>query len=46
MHTPSPLIENPRPIVGAYGASIINPSLKLKPGTPVTLTVRALPRSK
>ena len=44
MHTPAPIIESPRPINGAYGDSIINPSLNLKPGTVVQLIVRALPR--
>jgi hypothetical protein len=44
VHTPSPLIENPARLEGPYGANRLNPSLNLKAGTPVTLTVRALPR--
>lgn len=46
MHTAAPIIENPRPMNGNYGASIINPDLNLKPGTSITLIVRALPRTK
>lgn len=46
MHTTAPIIESPRPLVGAFGDSIINPDLKLKPGANVTLIVRALPRTK
>ena len=45
MHTPSPVIESPRTFIGNYGANTINPELKLKPGTPVTLVLRALPRT-
>jgi hypothetical protein len=45
VHSPSPLIENAGPgAVNAYGALILNPGLELKPGTQMTLTVRALPR--
>jgi hypothetical protein len=45
VHSPSPLIESPRPLApGDYGATRLNPKLNLKPGTPVTLTVKALPR--
>lgn len=44
VHTPAPVIENPLPDgVGGFGAFVINPALDLKPDTPVTLTVRALP---
>ena len=46
MHTPSPIIESPQPILGAYGSSILNPTLNLKPGTSVLLTIKALPREK
>jgi hypothetical protein len=46
MHTPDSLIDNAQPIIGSYGSSIINPALNLKPGTPVLLTVRALPRGR
>lgn len=41
-HDPSPLIDNPGPIVGSYGTTIINPALNLKAGTPVTLTIRVV----
>lgn len=44
MHTTAPIIESPRPNVGAWGDSVINPELNLKAGTPVKLIVRALPR--
>lgn len=45
VHTPAPVIESPRPLnPGDYGANRLNPNLNLKPGTAVTLTVRALPR--
>jgi hypothetical protein len=43
VHTPEPLIENANPVPGPYGAIKLNPNLSLKPGSPVTLTVRALP---
>lgn len=43
VHTPAPLIENANTVPGPYGAIQINPLLNLKPGTPITLTVRALP---
>ena len=45
VHSPSPLIENPRAgAVDGYGAVVLNPNLGLTPGLPVKLTVRALPR--
>jgi hypothetical protein len=45
VHTPSPIIENPAPLPpGGFGANRLNPALGLTPGTPVRLTVRALPR--
>jgi hypothetical protein len=44
VHSPSPLIDSPRPLTGDYGANRLNPSLKLKPGTEVMLRVRALAR--
>jgi hypothetical protein len=44
MHTTAPIIENPRLMAGAWGDSALNPELKLKPGTPVKLIVRALPK--
>ena len=43
VHTPAPLIERVDPVPGPYGAIKVNPQLNLKPGTEVTLTVRALP---
>lgn len=46
MHTTAPIIESPRPNVGAYGESIINPELNLKAGTTIQLIVRALPRAQ
>jgi hypothetical protein len=47
VHSPSPLIDSPRLLVeGEYGENRLNPSLNLKPGTSVMLTVRALARSK
>jgi len=45
MHTPSPIIENPRPLVGEYGDHLINPELNLKAGATVQLVLRALPRA-
>jgi len=45
MHTTAPIIESPRPNVGAWGDSTINPELGLKPSTPVKVIVRALPRA-
>ena len=46
VHTPAPLIENANTVPGPYGAIQLNPGLNLAPGTPVTLTVRALPVPK
>ena len=47
VHTPAPIIESPRPLgEGGYGANRLNPSIGLKPGTRVTLVVRALERGK
>ena len=41
----SPIVESPRPKPpGSYSDNILNPALKLKPGTPVTVIVKALPR--
>jgi hypothetical protein len=46
-HSPAPLIDSPRPLVpGVYGYEVLNPSLMVKPGTSISLTVRALPREK
>lgn len=45
MHTVAPIIENPRPISGAWGDTAIHPDLNLKPGTQMKLIVRALPRT-
>lgn len=43
VHTPAPVIEHAGTLAGNYGANRLNPALKLKPGTKVTLTVRAKP---
>lgn len=46
-HSPAVIIDSPRPLqAGGYGSDVLNPSLKLKPGTAVVLTVKALPRAK
>ena len=43
VHSPAPIIENPRAgAVDSYGSVVFNPNLGLKPGTPVTVTIRAL----
>lgn len=43
VHSPSPVIENPRQgAVDGYGSVVLNPALGLAPATPVTLTIRAL----
>jgi hypothetical protein len=44
VHTPSPILENPTAVMGPYGANQLNPALNLKPGTAITVTVRALPQ--
>jgi hypothetical protein len=45
VHSPAPLIENPRAgAVDGYGSVVLNPNLGLTPGLAVKLTVRALPR--
>lgn len=45
VHTPAPVIENPSSEgVAGYGSFQINPALNLNPGTPVKLTVIALPK--
>jgi hypothetical protein len=47
VHRGAPVIDSPRPRPdGAYEANRLNPALKLKAGTSVVLTVRALPRDK
>ena len=44
VHTPAPIIESPRPFSAKdFGSIRLNPALNLKPGTSVTLTVRAIP---
>lgn len=45
MHNRAPIIESPRSLVGNYGDSIINPELNWKPGTKISIIVRALPRT-
>jgi hypothetical protein len=42
IHSMAPIIESPRPFTPDYQANKINPSLQLRAGTAVTLTVRAL----
>ena len=43
VHSPSPLIENPRDgAVDAYGSIVLNPNIELPGGTQVTLIIRAL----
>lgn len=43
VHSPAPLIENPRlGAVDGYGAVVLNRNLGLSPGTAVTVTVRAV----
>jgi hypothetical protein len=43
VHSPAPIVENPRAgAVGNYGAVVMNPSLGLLAGTPVTVIVRAV----
>ena len=44
VHTPAPVIEHSGTLAGAYGANRLNPNLKLKPATRVTMTIRALPK--
>jgi hypothetical protein len=47
VHRSATIIDSPRPLpAGDYGATRLNPELKLKPGTEVTLIVKALPRTK
>jgi hypothetical protein len=46
LHNMAPIIESPRPLVGNFGDTIINPDLNLKAGTTVTLIVKALPRTR
>ena len=44
MHGPQAIIDNPRDDArGGFGSIVLNPHLKLKAGSEVTLTVRALP---
>lgn len=42
VHTPSPILENPAPVMGPYGANRLNPALNLPTGTAVTVTIKAL----
>jgi hypothetical protein len=44
VHSPAPIIENPRGLgVGRYGEIVMNPNIGLTEGTPVTVTIKALP---
>ena len=46
VHSPAPVIENPRAgAVDGYGSIVLNRALGLVPGSPITLTIKALPRS-
>jgi hypothetical protein len=47
VHRGAPVIDSPRPLPqGPYESNRLNPALNLKPGTSVTLIVKALPREK
>ena len=47
VHSPAPLIENPRAgAVSAYGSIVLNPKFKNYTGAIARLTVKALPASK
>lgn len=47
MHGPQSIIDNPRAdALNGYGFFILNPNLGLKQDTPITVTVKALPRDK
>jgi hypothetical protein len=47
MHTPQSIIDNPRAdALGGFGFYVINPRLGLKPGSPITLTVKSLAKPK
>ena len=47
MHGPQSIIDNPRAdALGGFGFFVLNPNLGLKPGNVVTVTVKALPRTK
>ena len=47
MHGPQSIIDNPRAdAIGRFGYFILNPKLGLKPGDVITVTVKALPRTK
>jgi hypothetical protein len=46
VHSPSPILENASGAgIGNYGSIVVNPELKLEPGTPVTLIVKAVART-
>lgn len=45
VHTPAPLIKRVDPVPGNFGNIVLNPTIGLAPGTAVTLTVKAVPRS-
>jgi hypothetical protein len=47
VHRGAPVIDSPRSLTqGPYESNRLNPALNLKPGTSVTLIVKALPREK
>ena len=44
MHGPQAIIDHPlNDLISGYGSVVLNPQLQLKPGTAVTVTIRALP---
>ncbi len=43
VHTPATLIERAEAVPGPYGNAKLNPTLGLNPGTPVLVTIKALP---
>lgn len=46
VHSPAPVIENPRAgAVDGYGSVVLNSNLGLSAGSPITLVIKALPRS-
>jgi hypothetical protein len=47
MHGPQSIIDNPRAdALGRFGFFVVNPQLGLKPGSAITLTVKALTKTK
>jgi len=46
LHNTAPIIESPRPLVGNFGDSIVNPEFNLRGGTTITMIVKALARPR